>query len=203
MIYGYCRCSTNENKQDIERQERELKDAGAEIIFKEFEHGDAVVKKELEKLLEIIRQGDTIITTEVSRLSRSTKQLCEIIETIKEKKLCLSVCNSITIDCRSGELDPVTGAFIQMAGVFSELELAMIRARVKSGMQNAKAKGKKLGRPTLDADKLPADFYKHYPTYQAKKINKTEFARLIEVSRPTLDKYLQVLEESTKAIKKK
>ena len=50
MKYGYARCSTNENKQDIGRQVRELKDAGAEQIFLEYEHGDAVVKKELSSL---------------------------------------------------------------------------------------------------------------------------------------------------------
>lgn len=193
MIYGYARCSTNEEKQDLQRQTRELKAAGAELVFAEFEHGDSATKKELENLFDVVREGDTIVVTEVSRLSRSTKMLCEIIEEVKEKRICLNILGSITIDCRSGELDSMTKAFLQMAGVFSELELSMIRARVKSGMANAKAKGKKLGRPTLKAEDLPKEFYKHFPSYVEKRINKTEFARLIEVSRPTLDKYLQVV----------
>ena len=201
MIFGYARCSTNESKQDIERQERELKDAGAEIIFKEFEHGDAVQKKELEKLFAVAKVGDTLVTTEVSRLSRSTQQLCQIIDAIREKHLRLMIVGSITIDCRNGQTDPMSEAFLQMAGVFSQLELAMIRARVKSGMENAKAKGKRIGRPTLDRDSLPADFYKHYPLYQSKAINKVEFAKLIGVSRPTLDKYLSVLEENKKGMR--
>ena len=79
MVYGYSRCSTNETKQDLNRQTRELQAAGAEIAFEEFEHGDSANKKELNKLFEIVQPGDTIITAEVSRLSRSTKQLCEII----------------------------------------------------------------------------------------------------------------------------
>ena len=142
MIYGYARCSTNESKQDINRQIKELKAAGAvEVIF-EYEHGDAKTKKELAMLLELAQAGDTIITLEVSRLSRSTQQLCELIDTIREKRLRLVIVGSITIDCREGKADPMSEAFLQMAGVFSQLELAMIRARVKSGMENAKAKGK-------------------------------------------------------------
>ena len=50
MIHGYARCSTNESKQDIDRQVRELKQAGAENIFLEYEHGDAVVKCQLSSL---------------------------------------------------------------------------------------------------------------------------------------------------------
>ena len=147
MIYGYARCSTNESKQDINRQIKELKAAGAEEVICEYEHGDAKTKKELAMLLELAQAGDTIITLEVSRLSRSTQQLCELIDVIRDKRLRLVIVGSITIDCRSGELDAMSSAFLKMAGVFSELELQMIRARVKSGMANAKAKGKHVGRP--------------------------------------------------------
>ena len=146
MKAGYARCSTNESKQDIERQVRELKQAGAETVYLEYEHGDAAVKEQLSLLLEQAQAGDTIITLEVSRLARSTKQLCEIIDAIGKKHLCLVIVGSITMDCRSGHADPMTEAFLQMAGVFSQLELAMIRARVRSGMANAKAKGKQIGR---------------------------------------------------------
>ena len=194
MIYGYARCSTNETKQDLQRQTRELKDAGAEIIFQEFEHGDAAAKKELNKLLDVVKPGDTIVTTEVSRLSRSTIQLCGVVDQVKQKHLRLQIVGSITIDCRNGELDPITAAFLQMAGVFSELELQMLRARVRSGMANAKAKGKRIGRPELTKDQLPEAFYKHYPLFTQKKLTKVEFARLLDVSRPTLDKWLRVAE---------
>ena len=102
MIYGCARCSTNEDKQDINRQIRELKNAGADEVVFEYEHGDAKVKQNLSMLLESAREGDTIITLEVSRLTRSTQQLCEIVETIKKKKLCLVIIGSITVDCRSG-----------------------------------------------------------------------------------------------------
>ena len=123
MIYGYARCSTNEDKQDINRQIRELKSAGADEVIFEYEHGDAKVKKNLHMLLNAATEGDSIITMEVSRLSRSTQQLCEIIETIKSKRMRLVIVGSITIDCRDGQIDPMSRAFLEMAGVFSSLEL--------------------------------------------------------------------------------
>ena len=191
--YGYARCSTSEDKQDINRQVRELKASGAEKVIFEYEHGDAKVKKELHMLLEMAEPGDTIITLEVSRLSRSTQQLCEIIDVIREKHLRLVIVGSITIDCREGKVDPMSEAFLQMAGVFSQLELAMIRARVRSGMENARAKGKKIGRRPTTRDDIPAIFYKHYPSYVAHQMNVSELARVCGLSRPTVYKYLKMV----------
>lgn len=193
-IYGYARCSLAEDKgQDLNRQVRELKAAGAEEIITEREHGDAKVKQNLDLLLNAAEKGSTIICTEVSRLSRSTQQLCEIIETIKQKHMRLVIVGSITIDCRNGEIDAMSSAFLKMAGVFSELELQMIRARVKSGMANAKAKGKKVGRTHTTKDDIPAVFYKHYPAFAAGKMNISELARICGLSRPTIYKYLGLL----------
>ena len=194
MNYGYARCSTNENKQDIDRQIRELKEAGAKEIFLEYEHGDSAVKQELSTLLEQARQGDTIYTLEVSRLARSTKQLCEIIDTVKEKKLRLVIVGSITVDCSNGEIDPMTNAFIQMSGVFAELELRIIRERVRSGMANAKAKGRKIGRPQTTSEQIPPIFYRHYPAFKSGSLNLSEFARVCGLSRNTVYKYISLLE---------
>ena len=191
--YGYARCSTNEDKQDINRQIRELKAAGADEVIFEYEHGDAKVKKNLYMLLETAASGDTIITMEVSRLSRSTQQLCEILDIVKNKHLRLVIVGSITVDCRKGKIDPMSQAFIQMSGVFAELELSMIRDRVRSGMENAKAKGKKVGRPQTTKDSIPPIFYKHYPAFVAGTLNISEFARLCGMSRPTIYKYLRLL----------
>ena len=193
MIYGYARCSTSEDKQDIQRQIRELKAAGAEEVVFEYEHGDSKVKQNLNMLLETAQEQDTIITLEVSRLSRSTQQLCEIINIIKQKRLRLIILGSITVDCRSGTIDPMSQAFVQMSAVFAELELSIIRARVKSGMANAKAKGKQIGRPRTTRDDIPSVFYKHYPAYIAGKMNVSEFARVCKISRPTLYKYLKLV----------
>ena len=194
MIYGYARCSTNEDKQDIDRQVRELKTAGAQQIFLEYEHGDSAVKEQLFALLETAEKGDTIITLEVSRLARSTKQLCDIIDKVKAKHLKLSILGSITVDCTNGEIDPMTNAFIQMSGVFAELELMIIRARVKSGMQNAKLKGAKIGRPQVTKEDIPQIFYRHYPAYKSKQLNISELARVCNLSRTTVYKYISLLE---------
>ena len=193
MIYGYARCSTNESKQDINRQIKELKAAGADEVIFEYEHGDARTKKELNLLLELAKAGDTIITLEVSRLSRSTQQLCELIDIIREKRLRLVIVGSITIDCREGKADPMSEAFLQMAGVFSQLELAMIRARVKSGMANAKAKGKKIGRRPTTKEDIPSSFLKHYALLMEGKMNVSELARVCGLSRPTVYKYLKMM----------
>lgn len=195
MIYGYARCSTNESRQDIDRQVRELKAAGAEQIFLEYEHGDSKVKQQQTIMFEMAQLGDSIVTLEVPRLARSTKQLCEIIEIVSAKKLRLSIVGSITMDCRHGHADPMTEAFLQMAGVFSQLELAMIRARVKSGMENAKAKGARIGRPALTKDKIPSQFYRHYPNYKNGQLNLSELARVCALSRTTVYKYIQLIEQ--------
>ena len=199
MIYGYARCSTNEDKQDINRQTRELVAAGAdrENIYLEYASGSKVDRVEFNKLLKNINAGDTIVTTEVSRLSRSTKHLCEIIDIIEQKKLKLIIINSMTIDCTNEKMDPMTAAFLQIAGVFAELERNIISQRVKSGLANARAKGKTLGRPKVGSDKFeyPKNFIKYYNQWKNKEIKKNEFARLLQVSRPTLDLYIKTYEE--------
>lgn len=193
-IYGFARVSLAEEKgQDLNRQIRELKAAGAEEIVAERVHGDAKIKPELSLLLETAEAGSTIICTEVSRLSRSTQQLCGIIDIIREKKMRLVIIGSITIDCRNGEMDAMSSAFLKMAGVFSELERQMIRARVKSGMANAREKGRPIGRPKTTKEDIPASFYKHYPAYMAGKMNVSELARVCGLSRPTVYKYLKMV----------
>ena len=194
MNRGYSRCSTNEGKQDINRQVRELKAAGAEVIYMEYEHGDAKVKNQQQAMFAESEAGDTIIVLEVSRLARSTQQLCEIIEIVRQKHLRLVIVGSITLDCRNGQADPMSEAFLQMAGVFSQLELSMIRARVRSGMENAKAKGKQIGRPHVTADDVPSGFLRHYPAYKRGQLNVSELARVCNISRTTAYKYIGLLE---------
>lgn len=194
MIYGYARCSTNEKQQDIKRQVRELKQQGAQddTVYLEYESGTKENRAELNKLLRIVAPGDTIVATEVSRITRSTKQLCDIIELAKDRHIKL-VLGAFVVDCTK-ELDPMTEGMLKMMGVFSELERNMISQRVKSGMENAKAKGKAIGRPPVTSDSIPAIFYKHYPKYKKGEINKKEFSRLCNLSYPTIYKYLRIVE---------
>lgn len=194
MVYGYARCSTNEELQDINRQVRELLQLGVPHtnIYREYESGMKTNRVELNRLINTVKSGDTIISTEVSRITRSTKQLCEIIEFAKDRHIKL-VLGTFVVDCTK-ELDPMTEGMLKMMGVFSELERNMISQRVKSGMQNAKAKGRKIGRPTTTAEDIPSVFYKHYPKYKKGEINKAEFSRLCELSYPTIYKYLKLVE---------
>lgn len=194
MIYGYARCSTDEGKQNIDRQVRELIELGAnkETIYLEFENGTKIDRMELNKLLNIIKNGDTIVVTEVSRITRSTKQLCEIIELVQKKNLKL-VLGAFVVDCTKGEIDPMTEGMLKMMGVFAEMERNMISQRVKSGMANAKAKGKKIGRPKVTSEDIPNIFLRHYPKYKMKSINISEFARICDMSRTTIYKYIKMI----------
>lgn len=85
-IYGYACCSTDETRQQIDRQVRELQELGAtkETIYLEYESGTKIDRVELNRLLEKVKESD-VITTEVSRITRSTKQLCDILELAQEK----------------------------------------------------------------------------------------------------------------------
>lgn len=194
VTHGYCRCSTNESHQDINRQVRELKAHGATRIWKEYEHGDADIKEQQALMFDTAQPGDTVIVLEVSRLARSTRQLCDIVDITQEKRLRLEIVGSITLDCRDGTLDPMSAAFVQMSGVFSQLELSLIRARVRSGMANAKAKGVRLGRPPICAEGVPDRFVRYYAGYLQGRYNVSELARLTGVSRPTVYRYLKALE---------
>ena len=85
-------------------------------------------------------------------------------------------------------------AFLQMAGVFSQLELAMIRSRVRSGMANARVKGKQSGRPQITADSIPAIFLRHYSAYKKGQLNISELARVCDIRKTTAYKFIGLLE---------
>lgn len=197
-IYGYCRCSTTENRQDIDRQKRELFKLGvteSENIYWEYESGTNNNRAEFNKLLNVIEPTDTICVTEVSRLTRSTQYLCEILKLVQDKHLRLII-DSFVVDCRTDDIDPLTKGMLMMWGVFAEMERDIISSRVKSGMENARAKGKHIGRPKTDIENIPVVFWKYYPKYKNKEINVTEFSKLTELSRKSIYKYLKLAEES-------
>ncbi len=197
-IYGYARCSTNEKRQDIDRQRRELMNLGVtnrSNIFWEYESGTKTDREELKKLLGLIVPGDSIVTTEVSRLTRSTSHLCEILQIVQEKCIRLII-GSFTVDCRSESIDPMTKGMLMMWGVFAEMERDIISQRVRSGMENAKAKGKRIGRPPVDATNLPVNFLHYYPLYKRKELTITALSRILECSRTTVYSYIRIYEEN-------
>jgi len=192
-IFGYARCSTHEGKQDVERQRRELKERGATDIFMEYESGCKIDRPELNRLIAELKRNpqSTLIATEVSRITRSTKQLCEIVELAKELHLKLII-GGFVVDC-TGPLDSLTQGMLMMLGVFSEMERNMIVDRIRSGIKHAKAKGVKLGRPALTIADIPKKVTEHFDLFRNKEINKIDYARLCGISRPTLNKYIAIM----------
>jgi DNA invertase Pin-like site-specific DNA recombinase len=88
----------------------------------------------------------------------------------------------------------MTEGMLKMMGVFAEMERNMISKRVKLGMENAKAKGKEVGRPKITEETISDDFMKYYKMYKEKKINKTELQLLTKLSRSTVHRYCKKLE---------
>ena len=200
MTYGYARCSTDETRQDIDRQRRELRKLGVEAdteIFWEYESGTKTERPELQKLLAVLQTGDTIVTTEVSRLTRSTKHLCEIIQTVQERHIRI-VIGTFAVDCRSSEIDPMTKGMLLMWGVFSEMERDIISQRVKSGLANAKAKGKILGRPKRSLENIPDKFWRYYRLYCDGEMTISDIAKLLRCSRNTIYSYIQLVADEKK-----
>ena len=200
MKYGYARCSTSEDRQDINRQKRDLMALGVDDeknIYWEYESGSKADRPEFSKLLDIVKPGDTILATEVSRLTRSTKQLCEVLDIVKERKLKLII-GSFVVDCTTEELDPMTKGMLMMWGVFSEMERDIISNRVKSGMANAREKGSRIGRPEITNDTIPASFWKLYHRYSNKQLSISEMAKIAGCSRATIYKYNRIIENSEK-----
>ena len=190
--YGYCRCSTNENNQDITRQINELKKVGVleQNIVYEFISGTKEKKPKLMELLDRCNYGDTIVCCELSRLSRSFKDFFDTLQILKDKKLRLELLmNNIVVDFSTEKLDPFTTFFLNIIMSFNSLEVEVTRERIISGIKNSK---KKSGRPQLTKEDIPLSFYKNLDLYKNKKINKTEFARLMNWSRPKLDRILKL-----------
>ena len=190
--YGYCRCSTNEIYQDITRQINELKKVGVlqQNIVYEFISGTKEKKPKLMELLDKCNYGDTIVCCELSRLSRSFKDFFDTLQILKDKKLRLELLmNNIVVDFSKEKLDPFTTFFLNIIMSFNSLEVEVTRERIISGIKNSK---KKSGRPQLTKEDIPLSFYKNLDLYKNKKINKTEFARLMNWSRPKLDRIIKL-----------
>ncbi|MBO5179252.1 MAG: recombinase family protein [Clostridia bacterium] len=147
MKIGYARVSTNE--QNLDRQIDLLKDAGVEKIYEEKITGTKRDRPELERMLDQLRKEDIIIVTELTRLSRSTKDLFEIVDTIEKANAGIKSLKESWLDTTTpqGKL-----MFTIFAGL-SQFERDLTAQRTKDGLKSAKARGKKLGRPTKYDDK--------------------------------------------------
>ena len=147
MKIGYARVSTQD--QSTNMQLDALTAAGCERIFSEKASGAKTDRPELRKALEYARQGDVIVVWKLDRLARSMRQLIETMEMLKERGIALE---SLTekIDTASAQGKLVFGIFASLA----EFESSLIRERVNAGLQAARLRGRKGGRPRVGEDKL-------------------------------------------------
>ena len=196
-VYGYCRCSTNESKQDVEYQIKELVERGIkkEDIYFEYQSGSREDRPVLSRILKDMVKGDSLYVTDITRLSRSTKQLCSIIDFINTNKMRL-VIGSLDVDCRSDNIEPMVEGMLKMMAVFAELDRKMKVYQICLGLKNAVKSGKALGRPKTKKEDIPDLFYKYYVMYKNNQINKKEFSRLSKLSYPSIYKYIYIVEKT-------
>ncbi|MEA4986694.1 MAG: recombinase family protein [Anaerovorax sp.] len=194
-IYGYVHHSANESKKIIDQNISKLNKMGvaSQNIFIENPRSKNK-KSELDRLFAEIKPGDTLICTDMLQIAKSTRQFSDLVEFAKEQKLKLIV-GEFVLDC-SKELDSFTEGMLRMADVFKDIEHNMISQRVKSGLAKAKDKGKMIGRPSLKLENIPKKVIENYDLLEKGAINKTDYAKICYISRPTLDKYLALMRSS-------
>jgi len=146
MIFGYARVSTVE--QNLETQLNALSEYGVEKIFSDKKSGKDFGRIELQRMIEQLRERDTIVVHSLSRLGRKTKDLVEFIEFLNSKEIKL-VSLKENIDTQT----PTGRAMVSMIAVFAQLERELTNERVKEGIKNARARGRLGGRPKKDFDK--------------------------------------------------
>ena len=191
ITYGYGRCSTLSQDYEYEKNALMKKGIKEENIYLEYGSGADKDRPELNKLMSILKNNDTLVVTDITRLSRSTSHFCDILDYIRENHICLIV-DSLIVDCRNDKLDVMVEAMLKISAVFGEMERKIRIEQIKLGQENARRQGHKIGRPALTKDDIPDSFYKNLHLYQEKRINKSEFARLMNWSRPKLDRILQL-----------
>ena len=183
MNLAYVRVSTVE--QNEERQIEALKKFNIEKWFTEKVSGKNMDRPKLQEMLDFCREGDTIYIHDFSRLARSTKDLLDIVERLKEKGVHL-VSNKENIDSST----PQGKLMLTMIAAIYEFERENMLERQHEGIAIAKREGKFKGRKPLELD----DFDKYYKLYVSRQITKSEMARKLNISRPTLDKMIKAKE---------
>ena len=181
MKIGYARCSTLD--QNLDWQVDKLTREGCERIYQEKVSGTKADRPELNRMLDALRAGDTVVVCELTRLSRSTKDLFEIVDRI----------HAIGADVKSlGEswLDTTTPQgkllFTIFAGV-SQFERDLTRERTMAGLAAARARGRNGGRPKTD----PKVVEKAIKLYESKTISISEILEITGIKKTTLYDYIK------------
>jgi len=151
MIYGYARVSTVE--QNLDRQIEALDSAGCEKIYMDKLSGKNTKRPQLQQLFEELKEGDTIIVKDLTRFSRSTRDLFELLDRIKEKGAFLRSVSDAWLD--TSKENPFNELLFHIMSALSEYERKMIKERQKEGIAIAKEKGLYNGRPVKYTENNP------------------------------------------------
>lgn len=181
MNIGYVRVSTVE--QNEQRQIEGLQNYNIEKWYTEKISAKDTNRPKLQEMLDFARQGDTVYIHDFSRIARSTKDLLEIIDFLNNKGVHL-VSNKENIDTST----PTGKLLVTMIGAINEFERQNLLERQKEGIEIAKRQGKFKGRKEIKIN--DETFTEHYNRYKSREINKSELAKILNVSRPTLDKLI-------------
>lgn len=174
---AYVRVSTAE--QNEARQREALAVRGIDKWFIEKASGKNTDRPEFQKMLDWVREGDTIYIHDLSRIARSTKDLLDLLDVLREKGVALvSDKESIDTSTATGKL------LVTMVAAINEFERANLLERQREGIAIAKREGKYKGRKAVTVPDLP----RHYERYQRREVSKAALARELGISRPTLDK---------------
>lgn len=183
MIVGYVRVSTVE--QNEARQLVTMEKYNVEKVFSEKVSAKDTNRPKLKEMLDYVREGDTIVIHDFSRLARSTKDLLDIVEYLNNKNVTLiSSKESIDSSTPSGKL------MLTMIGAINEFERANLLERQREGIREAKKQGKYKGRKEVKIN----NFEHYYNKYMNREINKSQLATKLGISRPTLDKLIKEYE---------
>lgn len=182
MKIGYARVSTDEQSDNAQIDALEAVDC--ERIYREKYSGRSKLRPELERMIDTLRDGDVVVVQRLDRLGRSLKDLIKLLDGFKSKQVqFLSLNENIDTTTAVGEL-----AF-HMIGSIAQFERRLISERTKVGLEAARARGRKGGRK----QKLtPADIRKAKAMLSDSEMTKSEVAKHFDVSRPTLNRWLDM-----------
>lgn len=182
MRVGYIRVSTVEQHED--RQVKDLtENAEVSKVFIDKLSGKDTNRPQLNAMIDYVREGDTVVVSEYSRLARSTRDLIDIIETLQNK--------GVTVISMKEKLDTSTPQGEFMLTVFAgiaTLERKLMLQRQKEGIAIAKANGKYKGR---QSKQKPDDWESLKAMYMSRQITVSEIAKRCDVSRPIVYKWLK------------
>lgn len=179
MRLAYIRVSTIE--QNEQRQIEAMSKYNIEKWFTEKVSAKDTNRPKLQELLDFAREGDIIHIHDFSRLARSTRDLLDIVEQLNAKGVHL-ISNKENIDTST----PTGKLMLTMIGAINEFERVNLLERQREGIAIAKREGKYKG----GKKKTVNNFEEHYVRYMAREITKSELARILGVSRPTLDRLI-------------